>query len=211
MSLERLRGAVQGMSHFRQCAILAVLRPSFGALLTLQRAFLHHVLITALVFKLAAALVEEVLPGLEGPPAQVLPPFIHPLRACCVYHPRVCQGLRRVGGAVGARLADFRCTCISQHCCHAVTDSSAACRSSRTGACSCCKRTAAGGARGRLAKAALMRRQKQRRRARSSSRPCSSCSPRSRRALTPRPTPGWRRCAIRSTLAGLQAPRRAGA
>lgn len=70
VSLERLRGAVRGMAHFQHCAILSVLRPRLAALLTLQRAYLHHVLITALVFKLAAALVEEVLPGLEGPTAQ---------------------------------------------------------------------------------------------------------------------------------------------
>jgi hypothetical protein len=71
LSLERLRGAVSGMAHFRGCSIFAVIRPCLPCLLTLLQLYIHHVLITALLFKLAAALVDDVLPGLESADGQV--------------------------------------------------------------------------------------------------------------------------------------------
>jgi hypothetical protein len=65
LALERLRGAVQAMAHFRGCAIFAVIRPCLPCLLTVLQLYSHHALITGLLFKLATALVDDVLPGLE--------------------------------------------------------------------------------------------------------------------------------------------------
>lgn len=70
-ALERMRGAVQGMLHYHFCVIYAVLAPSLPALLTVARLYAHHALVTALLHKLAAALVDALLGVIEPERAEV--------------------------------------------------------------------------------------------------------------------------------------------
>jgi hypothetical protein len=71
VALERMRGAVQGMLHYNGCVIYTVVGQSLEALLVVQRVYAHHTLVTALLFKLAGALVDALLGVIQPDKAEV--------------------------------------------------------------------------------------------------------------------------------------------
>jgi hypothetical protein len=70
VALERLRGAVQGMLHYHGCVVYAVVGPALRPLAAAARLYAHHALITSLLFKLAAALVDALLGVVEASRAE---------------------------------------------------------------------------------------------------------------------------------------------
>ena len=71
IALERTRGAVQGMLHYHGCAVFEVVGPHLRALAAVGKLYAHHALIVALLFKLAASLVDAMLGVIETGKAEV--------------------------------------------------------------------------------------------------------------------------------------------
>lgn len=69
--LERVRGSIQGARAVGQCAIFDVLHPYLEALTRLQVLYANNSVVTALLFKLAADLVDTQIGCLSADKAQV--------------------------------------------------------------------------------------------------------------------------------------------